>query len=189
MSRITGGSATFEQSRKLAEYENRKVTINFSVTEDEGEGAEEKVIEALGIAKRKVFEELGLTKPEPVIEKPKAPKPTKKPPVVVDSAKDDPANIGGEEAPPNISTSPEDRKDPADMGGDDFTGEAPEITDAALSDAVTRKAAALAEKIGDKGPPMIRKLIGTFVGAGKHMHQIPQDARQKFLDDLEGLKA
>jgi hypothetical protein len=56
--KITGGSAGFEQSRKLAEYENRKVTINFVVSGDDSD-AQSVVIGAFNLAARTVYEGLG----------------------------------------------------------------------------------------------------------------------------------
>jgi hypothetical protein len=57
---ITGGSVTFEQSRKLAEYENRKVGITFNVNEENGDRSVEQVLQALTIARSAVFVALGL---------------------------------------------------------------------------------------------------------------------------------
>ncbi len=58
MSNITGGSVSFEQSRKIAEYENRKAVITFNVNAEDGD-AEQEVVRALGLAKKHVLEALG----------------------------------------------------------------------------------------------------------------------------------
>lgn len=74
---ISGGVATFEQSRKLAEYENRKASITFNVTGDEEADASVAVQGAILLAKEIVLDALGLEKRvlgEPQISKPAPPR-------------------------------------------------------------------------------------------------------------------
>lgn len=216
---ILGGSAGYEQSRKIAEYENKKANISFSV--GDGEDAEAQTVKALGMAMTYVLRALGnpvvipdllgQTPPAPVapVADPgtltdaqvaavaaktttRRPPKAKTEPAPATPPATDPAAIGGEAAP-QIRTNPENRVDPAQVTDDPaslFTAEAPAaaVTDKALSDAVTRKNAALVQVHGEKASPMIRKLIGTYVQAGQQMYQIPAGSRAKFLEELEALK-
>lgn len=141
---INGGVVKYGETRKLAEYENKRadVELNFSTldgtTPEQGEA---EALKVLTVAKNVVKVALGL-KPEttvavskepPVADEKPTPRPTKAtkatggkaakstgdtPPAVPAS---DPADISAEVAKPQISVNPENRKDPADM--DDAGGE------------------------------------------------------------------
>lgn len=188
---ITGGSVTFEQSRKLAEYENRKVSITFNVTEEKG--AEDEVKAALAFAHALVFRALGLTEPGDALpasdtsEKPKRGRPPKVATAPVE-VKSDPAAMV--EAP-QIRTNPENRTDPAAMVEDaslfEGTTEVVKvITEIDVMSAITRKNAALQMNLGQEAPVRIRGLIGKYAKSAK---DIPADKRQSFLDDLAALAA
>lgn len=90
------------------------------------------------------------------------------------------------EVEPNISATPEDRKDPnnaADMASvEDW--EAPldvEVTDKQLIDAISRKNAELNQ------PQRIRAVIAKFVAPPGTYRQIPAEARAKFLQELSAV--
>lgn len=200
---ITGGSVSFEQSRKLAEYENRKASVTFNVTQDEGhEKAVAEVLAALELAEHHVLVALGLKKqtefqpaaaepekstkgtrkrPPAVDVKVDPPKPAEDPAAVVDETPTKPAGAAASETPATSS---------ADVVDDSlFTASTPEVTDAELLSQITRKNAALQIAIGDQAPPKIRALIGKYVTAPKQAKDIPQEQRAKFLEDLAALNA
>lgn len=142
---ITGGSVTFEQSRKLAEYENRKVIITFNVNEPEGQNATGQVLEALDIAKAHVLIALGFATKDSAPAAAAAPKapavdPTdisapaaaakpgrKKPPIVVDlKANPAPADASAVQEPAGDASSVvEDPKSAAAPTGEAASGGAP----------------------------------------------------------------
>lgn len=65
---------------------------------------------------------------------------------------------------------------------------APEVTDKDITDAITRKNAALQKTIGKESPIKLRALIAKFAGpVPKASRDIPQASRRKFLDELEVL--
>lgn len=213
---ITGGVVSFEQSRKLAEYENRKVSITFNVNESEGVNATEQILAALALAQHHVFVALGLSKASDTpaaasigaAEPEKKPTMTrKKPPavnVVVEDKKpaadaaevvddavvvsDTPTQSGGANAASATGTT----HDPAAVTDDSLFSPAAEVatvTDAELLSQITRKNAALQVQIGDQAPPKIRALIGKYVTAPKQAKDIPQDQRAKFLEELAAITA
>jgi len=205
---ITGGFVTFEQSRKLADYENRKAAVSFTVSEPEGEDAEKQVGHALDLARHLVLVQLGIEPPRHAVsvseeeaepeKKTRKPR-TKRPEVVIvevteeDKARHatpakDPLEVD-DDVKPAISTG-EERVDPeADPLDVEEDWPAPtEVTDKDLLDKIGRKNAALLKN--DTGAPVkIRKLIGTYVQAPKKASDIPQEVRQKFLDELDAITA
>lgn len=208
---ITGGSVTVEQSKKLAEYENRKASVTFNV--GEGEDASTVVIDAGALAfstvqsllgnERKTFEQRvldgAIERANPAVAAgaplPKEKKPTvKKPPAQPATNTADPlADPTG--APPaaevkQISTG-EPRVDPTELAEDPFSASVPTITDAQVSEAVTRKNAALiaANKTtggdGTAGTRKIKDLIAKF--GVTRVQELPQPKRADFLKELEAL--
>lgn len=201
---ITGGVVVFEQSRKLAEYENRKASVTFNVNAPDGQTAEDEVARALKIAQNYVLSALGLADPlalAAVVDatvkavaatatqaegKPKkAPKAPKAPPA-------DPADLTAPEetfekaaVTRQISNGTEDRKDPADL--DPFSAPAPVITDAALMDAIGKKNVSLIASHKEAGTAMIKELIAKK-GVTRYA-EIPQSIRAFFLVELEALGA
>lgn len=125
----------------------------------------------------------------------------KKPPVIeVQLSAEEKASLAGQKGA--ISETPEDRKDPSsvedvvDAGAaavvesqpdpavidDDLTSAAaPDITDAELTSAVTKKNAQI------KNPVAIRQCIGTFVKPPKGLIDIPKELRADFLAKLDKL--
>lgn len=200
---ITGGLVTFEQSRKLAEYENRKVLVTFNVTNEQG--AEGEVSRALDIAKGLVYGALGLTvaptpPPQAVITGeviPPAKTTTKK-----GKAKDavpDPAAMG--DAPAQQQTAdPASVVDvaavagsaPAAAGAPDplaFLNAAPAapITDKQLAEATMKKNAELLPKHKEASRKLIGDHLGKFVAFPKGLADIPAEQRQSYLDGLAAL--
>lgn len=200
---ISGGTATFEQSRKLAEYENRKVSITFNVQGAEGQDAGDQVTLALQVAKDMVLRELGLsavpreTFEQKVVEGKIAPKKTalKKPPL---PAGDTPLEkaISSTLEPTQktlveIQTANQAKGDPAGFDNDPFTASVPAVTDKEISDAVGRKNDALIKastaggKDGALGTKLIKDLIASY--GVKTMREIPQGVRKEFMAKLEAL--
>ena len=189
---ITGGTVTFEQSKKLAEYENRKASVSFSVTEDED--ATTQVATALDIAKDLVFVALDLTK----IGKPRATpaaRTAKTPPKTVtdDTPTADNDGFDTDDTKAEISKGgpredPETKPEEAATEEEDiFSADVPEITDKELMDKIARRNSDLQKTLGDKAPPTIRGLIGKYVQAPKVARDIPQAARAEFLEQLAAL--
>jgi hypothetical protein len=190
---ITGGTVTFEQSRKLAEYENRKALVMFNVTDENG--AEAEVGRALDLARDKVLEALGLVKPKDVAVAaplaapvtvpaalPAVPKKSHKRKVVAD-----PTEV--EETKPAISTG-EERVDPTDVGdAADLTAAPRPIGDKDLTDALGDAMRRLAPTLGAAiARARAQQYLAKFVAFPKKSHDIPQEARQQFLDGLLELK-
>jgi hypothetical protein len=210
---ITGGSVTFEQSRKLAEYENRKVSITFNVNDEQG--AEAQVLAALATAQGYVFASLGLSKPEveaatanlsdtsepkkrgPKPKTPPATPPASVPPVTSAAAAammvEDATIVKEPTAPasvPQIRTG-ENRVDPAAVVEEDWSAPAvAEITDVDLLSKIGRKNAELQAKAGPEHaqsiPVKIRGIVGKYAKSAK---EIPQDKRVAFIDELAALAA
>lgn len=86
-----------------------------------------------------------------------------------------------------ISTTPEDRKNPAEIGDDDLLSPGgdtatTQITDAELTDAITQHNGKV------KNAPEIRKLIGEYVKPPATARDIPQDKRAEFVEKLKKVK-
>lgn len=196
---ITGGVAFFEQSRKLADFENRKAAITFNV--GEGQDAPAVVLKALGFAKSHVlaalFDAVAVQHAGPTeapAAEPAAPtknkggrpaKPPATPPATapaVDAADAPPPSAPA--ALPQIRTNPEDRKDPLDLTA--FENVAPTITDEALGSALAKKNKALSEAKVVGGTDKIKALIAK-TGATSYA-AIPQSSRTVFLADLDAIK-
>jgi hypothetical protein len=207
---ITGGVVGFEQSRKLAEYENRKASVSFNVTEETG--AEVEAQRALDLATKMVLTSLGLVKTMTNAEVAAAadPKPPRKPrggtvdvksPGVqatlakqtdIEEVIETKAQISTGEA----RTAPDD--DPAAMDDaalDPLQAEAPPVTDQVLNETISRKNLSLMAdyvKLGkDKteAPKAIRLLIGKYLPAGGQAVQMPAEVRPKFIAELTALEA
>lgn len=206
---ITGGKVTFGRVVQPAQYETKRaeVEIFFSLPEGVGaDAAQDELNKAADMAQAKALELVGLKKAEKAPEKPaeaapekpKAEKPKAEVPKATrtkaDIEKEVVAAAGGtvelpKDPAPNISTNPEDRKDPAQVEddpaavGDDalFTADAAPVTDADLRNAITKKQ----EKI--KNAVAIRGLIGKYVKPGQGAGDIAADKRQAFLVELEAL--
>ena len=206
---ITGGSVTYGRNVKIADFENKKldVTLNFGVPEGDEitAGALEGVIDqaiilchtklgiAGGVLPNRVKAEVKVetaapdAKAEVPVAKPRAAK--RPPPVEVKLTDDEKAEARGA-----ISTTPEDRKDPADaeaiaavestdVGVDDpFTAAPAEITNAQLVDAATKWVAK------NKAPLAARQLVAKYVNAPKGLTDIDPALRAEFLEKLENLK-
>jgi len=76
--------------------------------------------------------------------------------------------------------------DPTAISIDDAVEEVV-VTDAILQDKITRRNAALIEKIGSEAPKKIKALIATYAGgpSPKTARDIPADKRAAFLLELE----
>lgn len=206
---ITGGRVSFRRVVQPAQYESKEglVELSFAVAEGEGDKAQAFLDATAQMAQEKALELVGL---KPTTAKAPELKVVETPPSeATQKAKDDAkakaaaklnakekkaeATKGNElddlpaDPKPNISASPEDRKDPDGLDGldEDVLGPAPkEITDVELRDAVSiwvnkHKNAAAVKDLRSKfaGPPP------------KGLNDIPQSKRVAFLAELEGLAA
>lgn len=209
---ITGGKVTFGRTVQPAQYETKRaeVEIHFTIAEGAGPEAEQAELNAAAeMAQAKALELVGLRKADKAPaaelaapEKPapkKADKPAAETPKQTKSKADLEAELMAqlaakeaaaaksaatvEDPAPNISTTPEDRKDPAAVDDDLFKADEtpPQITDADLRTRITKHN----EKI--KNGPAIRTLIAKYVKAGQGANDIPMDKRQAFLTELEAL--
>jgi len=201
---------TFGRSVQPAQYETKKAEVQLTFTLAEGEALGPTLDVAASLAQDKALEMVGLKKSTAVTtsvqpspgatggkeayaaaqaatkEAPKEKKPVGRPP--------NPDKVKIEEKP-QISTSPEDRKDPAAM--DDSEADAldamleldtpPEpITDKQLIEKIGIKNKALADK--NAGIPQPRKIKELIAKYSTHAHSIPAEKRQDFLDKLETLE-
>jgi hypothetical protein len=214
MATITGGSVGFEQSRKLAEYENRKATITFNVSAVDGEDASTVLDAAFLLAQNKVFTALGL-KPVAVPASVSGEAlPTKdthdaagikeanagklegdkkkpgRPPKVAPVAEVKVDDVDFPDIPDDLKkdkpqiSTGEERKDPAD---DEWGAEVAAVTDLELTSKINHKNGELRKVHGDAAAPKIRQLIGKYVTPPKQARDIPAEARAKFIEDLAAL--
>jgi len=216
MTTFTGGQVTYERTVRPADYESKKASVVLSFNVDEGQDIQAVLDDVSKLAMTQAHKMVGLataastpagakepTKTKADLEAeqaaalkakeaagdPKArankpPSPKKK---ETEKPAADAATVEEPEAKGQISTNPEDRKDPAAMGDDDLLSPGAEkaeaITDAAIVDAITQHNAKV------KNAPEIRKLIGTYVTAPKTAKDIPVDKRAEFLEKLKEIKA
>jgi len=215
---ITGGIVTFEQSRKLAEYENRKVSITFNVNDEQG--AEQQVIAALALAKLHVLKALGLATADAKVEdlaevvpagkekKPRAKAEQKaSAPTITATAIDNMVEAENAALKPQIEKITEImekngaavKADPAAMSdtSPSQTAEDPlgflnspaaTVTDKELTEAAIRKNAELKTKTPNHAK-MIRAVADQFAPFPKTLSDIPTDKRLEFLQKLGELKA
>ena len=179
MSQITKGRVTYGRTIQPAQYESKKaeVEIEFVIGEGEevgewldraGQMAQDKAHELVGIRKQSRAEAplpsatvktaddqkaAYAAKVEPKPAEPEKPKRQGRPPNP-DKAKAEPA--------PNISTDPEDRKDPADMSDVEDpvvkAKAAVEAAEKAVAEAAAKEAADLAEMMGDEPAEVVEEI-------------------------------
>ena len=192
-SRITGGTASFEQSRKLAEYENRKASISFAVSADEGEDAAEAVKQALALATQIVLVSLGVLKATPeqaavivpdataeALKKAHAKKLAK---AEKEKPKADPAAVGDQgDTPAPVQVG---KPDPAEVVEEVSFDPAPAaVTDKDLIDACNKAAG----KFGAEGGKRVREIVQKYVTYPKRAQDITAEARPRFIEELAELK-
>lgn len=186
MGQITGGSVTYGRTAKVAEYESKRADVTLAFSVGDGEDHEVMLAKAALLAHAKCHEMLGQKAPaatnDPAPRKTKTDKDklveekirsTSAPPATALAASD-PAAI----EPPKAEA--EKSAGPATV--EDWAGEAGEVTDETLMNAITKKNAAI------KNPPAIRALIGKYVAPPKQAREIPQEKRAAFLAELDALK-
>ena len=189
-SRITGGTASFEQSRKLAEYENRKASISFAVSADEGEDAAEAVKQALALATQIVLVSLGVLKgtpeqaavvvPDATAEALKKAHAKKLAKAEKEKPKADPAAVADEPAAVAAGNA-----DPAEVVEEVSFDPAPAaVTDKDLIDACNKAAG----KFGAEGGKRVREIVQKYVTYPKRAQDITAEARPRFIEELAELK-
>jgi hypothetical protein len=210
---ITGGVVSFEERRKIGDFEHRavKVDLNFSVEDgvdhrdifdQVAEEARNKVLHLHGlkpVAGKKpphvgqtVSQEKAMSAP-PNVNLPveKAAEPAVAEPARDPAAMEDDSPLAGASSDGAPKTGePATAADPADMGSieaDEITA-GREYTDKDLSDAITTVNARLINVHKEKGTLKIRELLAKFVLPGKPARSIPADKREQFIKELEALK-
>jgi hypothetical protein len=206
---ITTGSVMFEDAVKkpVPGTEPQYFPTKRARVELYFEGGEEAIDHVMDLAAQKVAEMLGDAHRSPSVhpqETPSDPQTTRRPRrtrAEMEAAKSGAGAQAGAEPKPTSSgggeqtsvddpfASTSEGSTPASEGssadeGDDWgaVAEVKEITDADLTDAVTKRNAVL------KNAQAIRVLIGTFVSPPKGLKDIPQDQRGLFLGKLAELK-
>lgn len=206
--KITGGQITYGRKVNLGDYNSKKAEATIGFLLDDGEDIETGASVAALFATNKVNELLGFKPVTPAAptgvkeavaaklnatdedKKTRAGKkaPPKTPPASPPPPATDAAAIVDDETPA-ISTGDErvDPNNPADAASvvDEDWGTAEAVTpisDKDLTDACAKKNSTLQDA------PLIRTLIGKFVSPPKTLVDIPQESRQKFLNDLAKLE-
>lgn len=212
---IQNGSVTFSRTRKPADYEGITCSVTFSFCFDEGTenviAATDAVVkqakalvlsnltdrvEAMegkaGAAARMNTEDGTTNRRRP----PRAAAAKPEQPAGDPAAMTDPSQGNGTdpaaaaEARKAEHAADEKAGDPAAMSDDDILGgdSQPEVTDAALTSAITSRNAELQKNIGAEAPKKIRALIAKYAGpVPKQSRDIPQAVRNKFLAELKEL--
>lgn len=201
---LTSGKVTYGRTVQPAQYESKKAEaeINFTALED-GSDFDIMFAKAASVAILKVHEMVGISKPaaapaaQKPAETPAAPKAAER--SKADIEKEHLASLEpkpaaprvpraakkAEEPKPQITTNPEDRKQPeAEEDFDDFNEpEAPAvtITDADLTAACTKANGVIKDGIAIRG-------LASECGATTGVSSIPAARRQEFLDKLEVMK-
>lgn len=202
---ITGGQFHYLRRVKTGDYEHHEAEATLTFSVPEGEDGSSILDEAAIKAKSKVEQALGLAPMLSVVDE--TPRRRGRPPKLPTNP--EPIVTGA-----NISTTPEDRKDPENpeddptnikdvsVGGAVASSSGPTTSEAdptsfeddalftAEPEVITDKALldAITKRNAEiKDAPRIKKLIGQYVGPTGTARQIGADARQKFLDDLAKL--
>ncbi len=119
------------------------------------------------------------------------PKPAPTPPATDPAAVVEDSKSGNDTDPDASAAAMKAAHSAADVSDDDAILGAeskPPVTDDMLRKAMTLKNGKLQPVHKQEGALMIRKLIAKYAGAPpKASHDIPQEVRQKFLDELEAL--
>lgn len=215
MTSITSGRVVYSQTLQAAQFEPKKVEIEFCFNVEEGQEAEV-VCDAAGkLAVRKAKEMLGIVAKTPAqtpvdiagtketaaanLNAAEQTTPKRPPgrPSAADKKKAEEAAAAVKAAANAIDELPDDAPEankpkPAATDLDDFdapTG-VPEVTDAELTAAASRKNAELAKTHAGAAPAMIRGLRDKYFAdpTGKALRDLPQDKRASFMKELEALK-
>ena len=200
---VTNGKVTFSRTIKPADYEGITSAIELSFLVEEGDDVAAAVNSVAKMAQDQALERLGrrvAALPDTKTVTIDAPPPKKgpgRPPKVAA----DPATVSGNDASAQASAdarkaeyaAKENTADAASVveAGDDAVlgaDSVPEINDKTLTDAITRKNAALQKTIGAESPKKIRALIAKYAGPSpKQSRDIPTSKRQDFIKELEAL--
>ena len=191
--KITNGSVTYERTIRPADFENKRAIVNLSFNVDDEEPSA--VIDEVGeLARHHALNMLGIADGGNEVAVERAAEPAVPPTRPRRTRAIVPAASSG--APIEVfpvsteilSSSPSDDAN-AKIAADNNAALAAlgivspievEITDVTLGEAITHKAQAA-------GAVKVRDLIWTFVAAPATWHEIPQDKRQAFLDQLKVL--
>lgn len=196
MAHISGGEVTYGRTVKTGDYENKRVDIKLTFGCDDGEDVVAILDRATSLALERCHKVLGLqitsvaagVAKTTTVKNAKTAKETVAVITAAEKAQEpakDPAAVEDDRG--NISTSPEDRKDPAQVT-DELDEPAVEeaITDAAITDAMKRTNQRVKDAV------KIKKLRNEF--AGKKDGEpcvgadIPQLKRKAFIAALDALQ-
>lgn len=209
MLNITEVRVTYGDGKKSEEYGPlRKAEASLLIIVPEGEDGSVLMSLGFNMARAKVSEMIGVTPPA-AAETPKAEtKPRGRPPKPVEPPPGDGFDPPGEPdaaagqpglVPPTDpivdqgqqSGAATETDTTASSGDDEWGTEPAEVTDKDLTDACTKRAAAMAEAGNATGTVLIRELIGTFNPDPTKKFSLVQIAagqRKDFLDKLATLK-
>ncbi len=211
---VTNGKVLFSRKVKPADYEGAECAVELSFLIEEGDDPAVVTNTVARMAQEQALERLGrktqVAPATPLVgnkeaaaanlnaaDKSKPGRPPKAAAKPADPPKSDPAAVTGNDTDPEKSAeamkaahaasdaaSVVEEGDDAILGGDSV----PEVTDKMLTDAITRKNAALQKTIGTESPKKIRAMIAKYAGpVPKQSRDIPMAVRQKFLGELEVL--
>lgn len=199
MGRVTSGKIEYGETRRIAEYENKKATVTLDFSIDEGEDADDIITGIQEACITRCHHMLGLKtgkmpKPEPApaaLEP--APVAPKSPPKKLGRPKKvapDPAEVTDEEddeLPMNeaapVKDEPEDDDDLGDLLGETKKEPEPELTDKVIIDATSKAAARVGKASLVK--PLVVKFTGNKAGT---VSMIPMAVRAEYLAALAGIE-
>lgn len=199
MGRITNGTVEYGETRKIADYESKKMTVTLSFNVDEDEDYQTVLDEVAAKCMAKCHEKLGIVTASAPSKAPA--KPEKEEAAINLNLQDPPAKPKGklgrppgkakkpEPAPEEVvDEEPEEEDDLANLMGDDAPDET--ITDQALGKAIVDRLskAKQDEALKKRTTTAIRKLISKYAGAGKMVAEIPVIKRADFIKAIADLE-
>lgn len=194
---ITNGTVTYSRTVKPADYEGKTGTVELSFVLEDGDDAE-KVLATVGnMAKARALALVDIQPKTAATTATAEKQPTKEAAAAAINAEDEAKKAAAAKAKADKAAAAKAAKEAEaakTKEADDLTtfdedaAPAPEITDKALTEAMTAKMLKLKEKHGGAAPVKIKELIAKFVEPPKKSADIPQNARPEFLKKLEALE-
>ena len=205
---VTNGKVTFSRTIKPADYEGITSAVELSFLVEEGDDVAAAVNSVAKMAQEQALERLGrrvaalpdtkMAVTEPAATTKKSPgRPPKAAaavltvgPAPVSDNDNAQASADARKAEYAAKENTADAASVVEAGDDAVLGadSVPEINDKTLTDAITRKNAALQKTIGAESPKKIRALIAKYAGPSpKQSRDIPTSKRQDFIKELEAL--
>jgi len=194
---ITNGTIKYGRTVKTGDFENKRADVEFSMSFDPEDDVDARVKDTAALATFHLNRILGIKQAEAA--KASVPEAPKRGPGRPPKAEPAPAPLGEADAsgiPAGLKREPPKSEEPAKVEQADELAEfveddpasQPDVSDAELSSAMNRKVAELKPKHLGAAPKLIKELINKFVEPPKKSHDIPQNLRHKFLEDLAKLQ-